>query len=144
MTPITFELTDHAGRSHAYHSGYLAAEEGLDIALRLIAVGAEPFAALLGNDAGAMKAALGDGGAALGATVDVKALATQVRSTLLALPRGEGVALIRRIMAPAARDGRALANAADFDAAYRGNYAELFSAAWKLIAANRLFPGLAT
>ena len=43
--PIRFSVRGADGVEHAYVAGYLPAEEGIEVALRLIALGAEPLAA---------------------------------------------------------------------------------------------------
>jgi len=57
-----------------------------------------------------------------------------------ALASPELVGLIRDTLSNTMRAGKALSNDLDFDAAYLGNYMELYQALWNVIRLNRFLP----
>ena len=100
--------------------------------------------ALLGPTMGsiAVSMAMGDG-EGLDRTVDIDASAIggELRQ---AIRSGNLPGLRERLLAKTFRDGAALKLPGNFDAAYAGNYQEMYAAQWEVLRVNGLFMGFDT
>lgn len=140
---ISFEID-----GHTYTTTLIPAEEGIDLIARLLALVGEPLAALVegllrdpAKVAALVKAATDENDAtkidALLGGASLSGMGAALRSGLGSV---KAAPLIRDLLKWTIRDGAPLRDPAAFNAAYRGNYAEMFRAVWKVIAVNRLFP----
>lgn len=146
----TFQLKDADGNEHTYVCVAHNVDEGLVIVDRLLAAGLPALAAAVDGmlrtaGGGAAVAALAQGGSLQAGAVldglDVASIGQKLAAALPAFPLAE---MAPRLLSRCDRDGKQLGNPANFNAAFRGNYAEMLAACWKVAAVNRFFPRLGT
>ena len=127
---------DKNGDEHQYWCHPFKASEGEGILGELLA--------LLGPTIGsiAMSAAMSDGeGIDRSVDIDPAAVGAELR---MAIRQGNLPGLRARLFAKTYRDGNALKKGQHFDAAYAGNYLEMYAAQWEVLRVNGLFMGLGT
>lgn len=134
----SFTLTDADGAEHTYEiMARHAAEPGFALMAEVGALVSGPLAALMAG------LAVGKAGADLGGLL--APVGPELGRALLSL---RDLALVKRILAHTLRDGKPLvgspAAAANFNAAFQGNYAELLQAVWEVVSYNRFLPLPAT
>lgn len=143
----TFEATDADGKTHEYRVVPNTAVSGLDITLKLTAIGAEPLGTLAdslfsGSGAGKLK------GLSVGSLlddetildgIDFAKIGGDIRRTIvqssMAIP-----SLIHAVLKNTLRDGKPLESVVHFNDAFTRNYGELFVAVFKVIQVNRFLP----
>lgn len=121
-TSKSFEVNGHRYTYVTHGAG-----EGLRISLRLVGLGVTSIASGLSGGAN-LEQAIGAGAGALAA----------------ALERDDAPDLCRAILAHTHRDGEALRDAHVFDAAFAGNYGELYQALVEVARGNGFLPELDT
>jgi len=128
-----FRLTDRDGTEHAYTLALHDAMAGAKLTAALTAAAAEPIAAL---------APLAEGGLDRAWTevlrdLDPTSIGRAVRDAIASLDTDRVLPeLFRHVL----RDDKKLSDSGAFNAAYRGNYGELYRAAWEIVRANGFFP----
>lgn len=148
---LTFHLTDAQGARREYITTLHPARAGQGIMFQLLALAAEPGTRLItlamdmpevigaiqahlkGEDEGAGDFDLQE--AVSG--VDWVQIGSDLRKTL-GDPRL--APLVFKLFEFTIRDGADVSQGHAFDMAYRGNYVELLTAAWRIISFNRFFP----
>lgn len=127
-----FTINDQAGQPHRYEVNLHRVAAGLRISLALVALGLE-----------ALAGAFAKGGVStLGEALEVDIGGIDLSSLRAAVLSGVVEGLIFDVLRESYRDGVSLdsttaGNALD---AYRGNYAELYAAAWRVIQGNGWLP----
>jgi hypothetical protein len=127
-------------------------DDGLDVVGALISIGGSPLGSLLQGAAGQL---LIDGVGSLGEAVkgldkgldsDAAGMIGSIdwsavgRDAAAAMQRVKLSVFATEILKYTHRDGQSLANVAARNAAYRGNYGELYQALFAVIQANRFIP----
>lgn len=142
----SIELRDAKGDPHAYVIGLHNPTEGTAIALRLVGSVADPLMRLLGQRAVLEKAlaAFKDSGAADPAALMFDALGSidiaNAGVDVAKVIDGLGPKFIRDVLQFTTRDGAPLSQDVHFNAAYRGNYFEMFRAVVEVCKVNRFLP----
>lgn len=140
---VSFEID-----GHVYTSTLLPAEEGIEVIAALVALAGEPLAAVLESVLGDPKrlALLARAATDEGDTTSISDLLggvslAQVGAALrTGLAGAKAVPVVRALVKWTHRDGKALRDPGEFNAAYRGNYGELARALFEIVKVNRLFP----
>ena len=122
-------IADRDGVEHDYLIVLHPASEGEELMWQLAAMAGE---SLGGLRAGAL------GGQGLDADADFAAMGRDLANALRRTNMGDFRA---KVLKHATRDGQALANPINFNAAYQANYGELLKAIREVLRVNRLFPG---
>ena len=119
MTSIKFTLKDRQKNPHNYESMMLPAAESLPIAQEIMALGSAPLVRLVGQQIN-------------GGEPDWAGIAEDLPAVLRSLKPE----MITKILSNTFRDGKDLGHGPTFDAAYSGNWGELYQAIWKVVDAN--------
>lgn len=119
-------INDSAGKGHAYECIQHAGRDGVKLMASLLDICAEPMAVVAGDAGKGEKVAL--------AEVNIAQLGAAVGAAARALVKSGSDELLDELFANTLRDGKPVMD--QFDAAYQGNYGELFSAIVFVVKAN--------
>lgn len=143
-----FTLKDSEGVEHEYEIALVPPSQGMAMQFQLMALVVEPLAPLLGGVASSVMASIDS--AAPGAKIkdidfDLEALVGAldfgaVGATLSSVVARIPPSLIRQLIGTAHRDRQSLKGQGAFDAAYQGNYMELYRAVAKIVQLNGFLP----
>tara|TARA_R110000824_G_scaffold30668_7_gene100633 strand:+ start:7367 stop:7864 length:498 start_codon:yes stop_codon:yes gene_type:complete len=139
-----FELLDHDGTPHEYIVQRHGLDDGLRIISALVVVGGQPLGTLLQGGIGKMIAEGGTLGEHL--DKDIGQLLSGVdfadvgRDLSLAVARSDMPGLMKLLLQHTHRGGLPMRDPIARDAAYQGNYAEMFRIVWRVIQANNFLP----
>ena len=154
---IQFSIVGTDGKSHQYVAPYmLAGDEGIDVSLWFLAnmgslatsllpvlKGAIETWAPTGSVKDIMDKDLGELWGILSQGITAETLAGASKELRAALLSKEAKHILRALFRGVARDGVPMSDPV-FAMAYRGNWFELYTAAWRIVAANGFFPSLGT
>ncbi|MEL6348427.1 MAG: hypothetical protein AAFV53_35300 [Myxococcota bacterium] len=145
----TFTLQDRGGVPHTYVVTLHNPDEGFILLQRLSALGLEPIAEMVQSALPRVLPAIGEGGIE---SMDVSVLAQAIELSgaaqrfTAAFQRLDPLT-IRQLLKLTERDGLRLIDTVEegrvnteFNAAYKGNYGELFAALWRVVVFNGFFP----
>lgn len=143
MQTETFELEGEDGEMHSYKVDLHPGSKGARLAIKLYSLAGEPIGELIQTYMKVENIDLDseNGAQRLLSEVDFSDVAKHVRAALTKLDTDE---LIDDVFCYTRRDGQDLSKRTYFDQAYRGNYGELFRAAWKIVQANGFLSSFAT
>ena len=135
----TFEIQDDSGTAHQYTVALHPARAGVRLSLKLIKLlGPSLLAVANISAAGPM------GDADVSSVLDKVDTLPMLSDALMALGDADSDKLLAELFAQTARDGAPLTSngslTGEFDAAYRGNYAELWKAATRVVMLNNFLP----
>ena len=143
----TFTLTDAEGNDHTYEVYLHPAQEGAKISTVLLSSAAKPITSLLQGlletkeGLAAIAGALKGSGASGLASLDMSSLPlAQIGADLQEILAKVDTTIYPAILKNTLRDGKKLSQAAIYDAAYAGNYAEMYLALGRVIQINGFFP----
>lgn len=130
-----FQLEGSDGETHEYRVNLHPASDGARIAIKLYSLAGEPIGELIQTYVKSEGLDLDseDGAQAIMAELDFAEVAGHVREALVRLDTDD---LLKSLFQNVKRDGEDMANRTYFDQAYRGNYGEMFKAAWRVIKVN--------
>jgi hypothetical protein len=144
----TVQIPDGDGTPHTYMIALHSVDDGLDVVGALISIGGSPLGSLLQGVAGQL---LAEGVGGVGEAIanldgDAAELIGSIDWSAVGRDAAEAVQRVKlsvfaaEILKFSHRDGHSLANGAVRNAAYRGNYGELYRALLAVIQANRFIP----
>lgn len=143
MNPIELHLADARGTSHEYLITPHKGTEGVKLCRRVLGMAGAPIGRLMSGSLGDIVDAVQEGELSLDsdagelvALLEGVDVAQIVQDLQLAIGEAGDDLFFRSLFRHTHRDGKLLADPANFDAAFQANYLELFKAAWEVIRVN--------